>query len=721
MLHPSTKKLIDRLAAMTAQKKIDWIEKDNGDVLYATEGYVVRLTPEPPRVLLSTEGGKALEDATATVLTATPHDDGGTYGTLVATLARDACRDARGTESAISTLLAGLSETPEPEAPEEVSQDQPETVEADTAAIPIGPDAVEDPVDDTTAIETAKPAAPEQQAGIAIEAEAPVEEAVPVEAEAAGGTVTEPDTPAAPVLDESVPEPAIAEIADLSEEPAEDAASEPPAAEIADIEPLDPADGDDDDDSEAFVGGAVARLADEVNMRTPEPMHADSAVEPDAAIGDDASDQDETIIAAQDASQTEGPDVPLSPSYSIPPDDAPPISGEPDEIAPEAAAPLPEEPVETAAPEESGAAPSEGIGTDDTIIEDATGGDDLAAAAPSEVWDETRTDGSQTADTMTEDVQPEPETPAALGEQTGSGSDDGQADEPATDPAPVAAAEEHEPASASNVRYVPFGAGGLETAGADVSGDMAQESRTEDDVIDSGLAAAAPSMSLPDDAPEETAPLDDTPLAEAEPEEKEEAPEAEEPTPAPASAAPSADTASEPAPMTAAEPAPEPAQEAPEPDTEPPETKADASSTPDGSFSLSSLSAGLGFGGTASGFQPTAPRPAGISQPAQETVSRAPVFIDATDDFPGDTAPEDASEMPDISDLADTEHAVEATVSESDLAAVAPPQPQAATTAQEPDRALSLVENDAESDQETGNATEERRPSRPKTRFNPWT
>lgn len=718
MLHPSTKKLIDRLAAMTAQKKIDWIEKDNGDVLYATEGYVVRLTPEPPRVLLSTEGGKALEDATTTVLNATPHDDGGTYGNLVATLARDACRDARGTESAINTLLAGLSETTEPEAPEEASQDESGTFEANAAAIPIGPDAVEDPVDETTALETVEPEAPEQDAGT-IETETPVEESVPVEAEAIDDTVTAPETSVAPILDESVPEPAIAETVDVSEELTEDPAVEPLAAEHADTGPSDPADNDDEDsDSEAFVGGAVARLADEVNMRTPEPTQAISAYEPDAAIGD-GTDRDESTFPAEDASQEEGPDVPLSPSFSIPPDDAPSISDEPDEMAPEAAAPLPEAPVETAAPEASDAAPIESAEADDTIIEGTPGGDDLAAAAPSEVWDDTQPDGSHTTDTVTEDIQPETETPAAPGEQAGAGHDDAQPDdvrqgEPAAEPAPVAAAEEPAPSSASNVRYVPFGAGGLETAGADASRNMAQERRTEDDTVESGLAAAATSMTLPDEAPQEAAPLEEAPLAETAPEGNEDVPETGEPAPAPVFSTPSEVAAR-------SEPAQEPAQVTPEPDTTPPETKAVSSSAPDGSFSLSSLSAGIGFGGTASGFQPTAPRPAGTSQPVEESVSRAPVFIDATDDFPGEAAPEEVSSMPDISDLADTEDVVEATVSETDLEAVAPSQAQTATTAQEPDRALSLVENNAESDKEAESTSEESRPSRPKTRFNPWT
>ena len=78
MLHPSTQKLIDRLAEMTAQKKIDWAEADeNGGVVYATEGYEVILTANPPHVSLTTEKGRLLEEAAESALSDTPHDEHG--------------------------------------------------------------------------------------------------------------------------------------------------------------------------------------------------------------------------------------------------------------------------------------------------------------------------------------------------------------------------------------------------------------------------------------------------------------------------------------------------------------------------------------------------------------------------------------------------------------------------------------------------------------------
>ncbi|WP_300376396.1 hypothetical protein [Henriciella sp.] len=118
MLHPSTQKLIDRLATMSAQNKIEWTENENGDVIFATEGYIVRVSEEPPQMVLGTEGGKVLEDATPDMLRATPQKDGGSnYADLVSTLIRNARRTARGTEEAISTLLAGLADAPAPTPP----------------------------------------------------------------------------------------------------------------------------------------------------------------------------------------------------------------------------------------------------------------------------------------------------------------------------------------------------------------------------------------------------------------------------------------------------------------------------------------------------------------------------------------------------------------------------------------------------------------------------
>lgn len=109
MLHPSTQKLIDKLAEMTALKQIDWAEAREGGVIYATEGYAVKLSESPPRVTLTTEKGRILEEASASVLKETPHEDRGTYSDLIVSVVKEASRIAKGTEAAIDALLAGLS------------------------------------------------------------------------------------------------------------------------------------------------------------------------------------------------------------------------------------------------------------------------------------------------------------------------------------------------------------------------------------------------------------------------------------------------------------------------------------------------------------------------------------------------------------------------------------------------------------------------------------
>ncbi|RIJ13881.1 hypothetical protein D1227_11345 [Henriciella mobilis] len=677
MLHPSTKKLIDRLATMTAQKKIDWIEKDNGDVLYATEGYVVRLTPEPPRVLLSTESGKSLEDATSTVLNATMHGDGGTYGDLVARLARDACRDARGTEDAINTLLAGLSDAPADAVPADSDEAAGATAEASEEAVPVGPDAVEDPVDDTTAL---SPVGPD-----AVDApdtgETEPESVEATDAEPAPAEAAETDETPAPdlALDASVPDAVIDETNDFSETSEDQAAPEEALASEAAESDEDESAADDSEDSEAYVGGAVARLADEVNARSVEP----------------ADESEEDTVTEQNA--------PLSPSFSITPDDAPAFEEAPDEMAPEAAAPVPDEVPAVDADETAQA----------DAVTDSETPEPAASASPNYIWDD-----APAADAPVAEAQPE--MPA----------DDG-AEQPAVEPAATFATEPVEPAGAvaeadaatdavpapqpeSNVRYVPFGAAGLEAVGADASSETADEGPQED-TVDASLAGAS-DMAMPEEAdPAETVSEDRAPMAD---------------TSEPAETSPQT-----------FEPA------APEPSTnvsmEPPETKSDASaepmsvsseqpasepapaqpSEPAGSFSLSSLGAGIGFGARANGFQPTPPSPAGTPRPDIESVGKAPVFIDATNDYPGDAEAAQASDIPDVSDLNTGEDAVEASVSEADLDAVAPAQPEASTGPAEPDRALSLVDNETETEtsEEPDNTAEEARPVRPKTRFNPWT
>ncbi|WP_018146587.1 hypothetical protein [Henriciella marina] len=186
MLHPSTQKLIDRLAEMTALKQIDWAEADDGGVVYSTEGYSVRLFDSPPHVTLATEKGKTLEEATADILKETPHDSRGSYSDLIIAVVKEAARIAKGTEAAIDALLAGLSgQAPNTTRNKPAADSDPEEADADKAT-----------------------------------------------EEDAGEDVTSP-----PPVDASVPETALID-EDLSDE----------------------TDLDEDD-----VGGAVARLAEEVN------------------------------------------------------------------------------------------------------------------------------------------------------------------------------------------------------------------------------------------------------------------------------------------------------------------------------------------------------------------------------------------------------------------------------------------------------------------------
>lgn len=123
MLHPSTKRLIDRLAEMTRQRKIGWSETGSG-VSYETEGYTVSLTGEPHSMQLLARDGRVLEDVTAESIGATAGEDGQSYQQIFAELVREASRQARGTEAAIDTVLAGLEAqdgqagTAEPQEPE---------------------------------------------------------------------------------------------------------------------------------------------------------------------------------------------------------------------------------------------------------------------------------------------------------------------------------------------------------------------------------------------------------------------------------------------------------------------------------------------------------------------------------------------------------------------------------------------------------------------------
>lgn len=659
MLHASTQKLIDRLAAMTAQKKIDWIEKDNGEVIYATEGYVVRLTAEPPRILLTTESGKPLEDATSTLLKSAPHAEGGTYGDLVASIAREAYREARGTEDAINTLLAGLEDSPEaaPAAAEETEEAEDETQEevsedlATVSAEAIPEEALEDTGDDTEFLasgELSAETAQEPQEDVAEAADAPVDDS---------------DTPEIneDLVDVSVPEAALlyAGATDMSYETEDDAdtSDETESETEADFSSETDAETDSFEDDED-VSGAVARLAGEVNAADAsadadeladetEETEASAADSDDTADFDDAADDDSDSFA-----ETYAPEKEIT-SFSVMPDQGQSFDIE-DDDSPESVDTLAQSDLPADAPEDA---------TMEEVTEAAAELGDNTVDTEEDTWSET----------------PEP-APAS------SEIEEPAVDEPET--APVEAVSETQEAENSSVRYVPFGAAGLSVMGADVSA----ERPPEEEDVSSELGAASTGMALPDDAIDADEDVADAAEAATS---DEEAPSSE----------PEEET-SVPEDVLAVD-AEEPGDEAPE--------NQPASNV----MSISAFSAGLGFGATSTGFTPSSPRTPD-NQNQDEQVTRAPVVIDATDDYPADFRDPETDSAPGVGGLDLPEELEE---DDTFLASPAAPQAEepAAETQNEPELETAEASTEAAPETAEESAEEEPEPVRPKTRFNPWT
>lgn len=138
MLHPSTKKLIDKLSEMTRKQRVSWIEGENGTIVHDTEGYRVVLTPEPHGVVLTDAVGREIETCSPEEIADEKDAAGRPYSQFIGELFREAHRHARGTEKAIRTLLAGLEAADEP--PETVAaapepEPEPETLTDETTSL----------------------------------------------------------------------------------------------------------------------------------------------------------------------------------------------------------------------------------------------------------------------------------------------------------------------------------------------------------------------------------------------------------------------------------------------------------------------------------------------------------------------------------------------------------------------------------------------------------
>lgn len=152
MLHPSTRKLIDKLGEMTRKQRVAWIEGEDGSVVHDTEGYRVILTPEPHSVLLTDAVGREIETCTPEEISDETDAHGRPYPQFVAELFREAHRHARGAERAIRVLLAGLEA-----ADAEEEDPAPAPLEAGTAEVPEGGASdTPEPVPETLTDETAR-------------------------------------------------------------------------------------------------------------------------------------------------------------------------------------------------------------------------------------------------------------------------------------------------------------------------------------------------------------------------------------------------------------------------------------------------------------------------------------------------------------------------------------------------------------------------------------
>ena len=219
MLHPSTKRLIDKLSEMTRKQRVTWTEGENATVVHDTEGYRVVLTPEPHAVLLTDALGREIETCLPEEFADEVDAHGRPYSKFITELYREASRHARGTEKAIRTLLAGLDAV-ETEA---ASHLPPAPVQAAVALLD-APDATTDetaPIESETEITAAVANLADKINAPQVEpmAEPVVEEMVVATVEAEPEVTPEPIVEDAPVLTQAEAEPEIEIEPLLPEEP----------------------------------------------------------------------------------------------------------------------------------------------------------------------------------------------------------------------------------------------------------------------------------------------------------------------------------------------------------------------------------------------------------------------------------------------------------------------------------------------------------------------
>jgi len=239
MLHPSTKRLIDKLDEMTRKKRVGWEESDNGAIKHDTEGYRVTLTAAPHSLLLTDTLGREIETCTPEDFAGETDATGRPYSEFVEDLYREAHRHARGAEKAISALLSSLDEA-------DAKEDDAETAEAAPFSQPESFDHAEDDGDESSPLEDHELPEPEYEGQAdmqaAIAAMADQMNAVPP---AAAHMAEDYELEAAPEAD---PEPAVAPPAmpATTEAPVDTPAPAPEPEPVIQADPYAPFAGSED-------------------------------------------------------------------------------------------------------------------------------------------------------------------------------------------------------------------------------------------------------------------------------------------------------------------------------------------------------------------------------------------------------------------------------------------------------------------------------------------
>lgn len=274
MLHPSTKRLIEKLDEMTRKQRVAWEESDNGAVTHDTEGYRVVLTPAPHAMVLTDALGREIETCGPDDLAGETDATGRPFAEFLGDLYREAHRHARGAEKAISVLLSSLDAA------------EPVIEEAETF------EHVEDEGDDSMPIEGDLPE---------VEGEEDMQKAVAAMADQLnGGEQRDAVTAAKPEVTERTAE------APLAPEPVRDTLQ--PTAPVDTYAPFA---GSPEDATAYAVSG---------NFETPAPFAEAPASQPEAGPEPEASEalsEDNDVWNAIRNAGTAAPDKPAEPDLDF--------------------------------------------------------------------------------------------------------------------------------------------------------------------------------------------------------------------------------------------------------------------------------------------------------------------------------------------------------------------------------------------------------------------